>query len=184
MSAHERASTGDGAPSGGRIRAGDARSFAAMLPEHDDYLRGLAWAVVRDPNAIDDIMQTTYEQAYRARDSFDGRSSLRSWLHTICYRTAIDHIRYESRRRTVGLDHDAAERLPASQPSITAEIVIDAEAVDVLSRVDPEQRALLYFTAGLGYSYDEVAEIVGMQRGTVASKVSRAKERLRKGPRP
>lgn len=167
----------------GGLRFRDASSFVAALPEHDDYLRGLVWAVVRDPNAVDDVMQATYERAYRSLDRFDGRSSLRTWLHTICYRTAIDHIRYESRHRTVPFDAVALENEAITEPSITGEIVAGLEAFDALARLDPEQRSLLYLTAGLGYSYDDVAEIVDLPRGTVASKVNRAKEKLRKGLR-
>ena len=161
----------------------DAESFAEILPEHDDYLRGVVWAVVRDPDVIDDIMQATYEKAYRSVGGFDGRSSLRTWLHTICYRTAIDHIRHELRQHRVSLDVAATEAIDPRQRSMSDDVDKRLVAIDVLARLDPEHRALLYFTAGLGYSYDEVAEIVGMSRGTVASKVSRAKDRLRKGVR-
>ncbi|MEM8924960.1 MAG: RNA polymerase sigma factor [Actinomycetota bacterium] len=159
----------------------DAASFVAALREHDDYLRGLVQAVVRDRDAVDDVMQAAYERAYRALDGFDGRSALRTWLHTICYRTAVDHIRYESSRPADSLDAAVSPPPSATRASISGEIMVDLEAIDLLARLDPEQRMLLYLTAGLGHSYDDVAELVGMQRGTVASKVSRAKERLRKG---
>ncbi len=156
-------------------------SFMAALPEHDDYLRGLVWSVVRDPNVIDDVMQTAYERAYRALGRFDGRSSFRTWLHTICYRTAVDHIRYQASRRSVSLDGLSDGSAASVTESITDEIVLGLEAGDLLARLDPEQRALLYYTAALGYSYDEVAEITGLSRGTVASRVSRAKARVRNG---
>lgn len=172
----------------------DASVFVAALPEHDDYLRGLVWATVRDREAIDDIMQATYERAYQALPKFEGRSSLRTWLHTICFRTSIDHIRHESGRRTSSLEIVGPESqlVDATRPPVAGSPAGDPadgvaarnEALGLLERLDPEQRALLYFTAGLGYSFDEVAEIVGQPRGTVASKVSRAKERLRRGPRP
>jgi RNA polymerase sigma-70 factor (ECF subfamily) len=166
---------------GGARHFADAASFAAVLPEHDDYLRGIVWAVVRDRHAIDDIMQSAYEKAYRSIATFDGRSSLRTWLHSICYRTAIDHLRYETRRRHGSLSSVGSEPRSDTHTETSDEVVSAMEAADVLARLEPEQRALLYLTAGLGYSYDEVAEIVGMPRGTVASQVSRAKDRLRKG---
>ncbi|MEM7275500.1 MAG: RNA polymerase sigma factor [Actinomycetota bacterium] len=168
-----------------------AAGFVASLFDHDDYLRGLVWAVVRDSNVVDDIMQLSYERAYRSIDRFDGRSSLRSWLHTICYRTAIDHIRHESRRPKVSLEVVGVDPPVAGDGAAVADggrlddgVLDGMEAVDLLGRLDPEQRGLLYFTAALGYSYDEVAEISGLSRGTVASKVSRAKDRLRTGGRP
>ncbi len=58
------------------------------------------------------------------------------------------------------------------------------EVQSLLAGLDPEHRALLMLTAGLGYSFDETALIMDMKRGTVASKVGRAKEALRaKGDR-
>lgn len=158
-----------------------AAAFTAALREHDEYLRGVAWAVVRDANVIDDVMQMTYERAYRGRNQFDGRSALRTWLHTICYRTAVDHIRRVANQRNVPLESESGPRPEAVTTSQTGEIVVGMEATDILRALNPEQRALLYMTAGLGYSFEEVAEIVGMKRGTVASKVSRAKAKLRRG---
>lgn len=169
---------------GGLKPFADAAAFVAALREHDDYLRGLVRAVVRDGDAVDDVMQAAYERAYRALDRFDGRSSLRTWLHTICYRTAVDHIRYRSSRPTVSLDAAANPSSIAARASISGEVIVDLEAIDLLARLDPEQRMLLYLTAALGLSYDDVADLVDMPRGTVASKVSRAKDRLRNGPRP
>ena len=161
----------------------DAATFVAAVQEHDDYLRGVVRAVIRNPDVVDDVMQAAYERAYRAIDRFDGRSALRTWLHTICYRTAIDHIRYSSSRPAVSLDAVANPQSVAAQASISGEVIVDLEAADLLARLDPEQRMLLYLTAVVGYSYDDVAEQLGMRRGTVASKVSRAKEILRKGGR-
>lgn len=158
----------------------DAADFVAAIREHDDYLRGVVRAVIRNPDVVDDVMQAAYERAYRALNRFDGRSALRTWLHTICYRTAVDHIRYSSSRPAVSLEAGTHPQSVAAQASISGEVMIDLEATDLLARLDPEQRMLLYLTAALGYSYDQVAEQLDMQRGTVASKVSRAKERLRK----
>ena len=139
---------------GDQHRFPDAASFASVLPQHDDYLRGIVWAVVRDPDVLDDVMQSAYEKAYRSIATFDGRSSLRTWLHSICYRTAIDHLRYESRRKHGSLESVAAEPLSLAHAEKSDEVVNGMEAADVLSRLDPEQRALLYLTAGLGYSYN------------------------------
>lgn len=160
----------------------DVDRFVAALREHDGYLRGLVWAVVRDSDVIDDVMQAAYEQAYRSLGTFDGRSSMRTWLHTISYRRAVDHVRYESRRRTVPLDDNAAAGLRSTAAAIADHRLAAMEVVSLLDRLDSNERALLYLTAGLGYGYDEVAAIVDLPRGTVASRVSRAKDKLRKGP--
>jgi RNA polymerase sigma-70 factor (ECF subfamily) len=154
----------------------DARSFGEFIRAHDQQLRGVAWAVVRDQHQTDDIMQAAYEKAFRNLPNFDGRSSLSTWMHSIVYRTAIDHVRYEGRRR-----HDDVDDLRN-----TGQAGTDAGSVGVdrlefeaaMERLSPEERTVLMLVAGLGYSYDETALIIGEARGTVASRVSRARSRL------
>lgn len=156
-----------------RARRGDACSFGQLLRIHNDDLRGVVWSVLRDQHDVDDAMQAAYEKAFRAIGDFSGRSTLKTWLHSICYRTAVDIMRYESRRV-----HERVGDMAACGSVDVAETRIEAAAV--LDSLIPEQRAVLYLTAALGYTFDEVSEITGINRGTVASRVSRAKQRLRK----
>lgn len=158
-----------------QARRGDAEAFGRLLRLYDDDIRGVVWSVLRDRDAVDDAMQSAYEKAFRSIDGFRGESSLRTWLHSICYRTAIDLARFESRR-----NHPSIEAVPPivdGPPS--DEVHARIEATEILASLGPEQRGVLYLTAALGYSFDETAAITGLNRGTVASRVSRAKERLR-----
>jgi RNA polymerase sigma-70 factor, ECF subfamily len=158
-----------------RACAGEAAAFGALIREYDDDLRGVVWSVVRTAHATDDVMQAAYEKAFRSIRSFDQRSALKTWLYSICYHAALDHVRYEKRRRHDDLDNIV--ELP-SRVSVAATVEQRVELAEVLAGLDPEQRALLMLTAGCGYSFDETADIVGMRRGTVASKVSRARNKI------
>lgn len=159
-------------------RKGDSVAFGQLLRVWDGDLRGVAWSVVRSATGTDDVMQDAYERAFRSIEGFDGRSSMKTWLHSIVYRTAIDHIRYEGRRA-----HDDVTSLAtvaSAQPDARPESVAlsRSELASVLDTCTPEQRAMLMLTAGLGYSFDETAEILGENRGTVASRVGRIRARL------
>lgn len=149
-----------------------------LIREWDRDLRGVVWTVVRSAHETDDVMQASYEKAFRSIDRFDGRASMKSWLHTICLRAAIDHVRYEGRRR-----HDDVTALvaPSASPDAAGAALAAVELDRAFESLDGTQRLLLMLTAGLGYGFDEVATIVGMPRGTVASKVSRARQQLREG---
>jgi len=166
-----------------RARQGDAAAFGALIETFDHDLRGVVWSIVRSDHATDDVMQAAYEKAFRAIRNFDGRSSLKTWLHRIAYRAAIDHLRYEGRRRHADID-DLTESGPfarlASTPSSAGDVDDRLEVEALLADLDPDQRALVMMTLGLGYTYDEAAEITDVNRGTVASKVSRAREKLRR----
>ena len=79
-------------------RDGDADAFGQLLRLWDGDLRGVAWSVARSAAATDDIMQDAYERAFRAIDGFNGESAMKTWLHSIVYRSALDFVRYEDRR--------------------------------------------------------------------------------------
>lgn len=159
----------------------DAGAFSAFIREHDRQLRGVAWAVVRNDHQTDDIMQAAYEKAFRALPDFDGRSSLNTWLHSIVYRTALDHVRYEGRRRHDDVDSLRNEGQAGSDAASIGTDRLELEAV--MEQLSPEERAALMLVAGQGYSYDEAAEMLGEARGTVAARVSRARSRLERWDR-
>ncbi len=161
-----------------RARDGDASAFGLLLRQWDHDLRGVAWSVVRSAPATDDVMQDAYERAFRSIENFDGRSSMKTWLHSIVYRSAIDHYRYEGRRQHDDVDtlRDVGTTDAAARPERSA--LDRAELASVLDDCPPDQRAMLMMTAGLGYSFDETAEILDMNRGTVASRVGRLRNRL------
>ena len=159
-------------------RDGDAGAFGQLLRLWDGDLRGVAWSVARSAAATDDIMQDAYERAFRAIDGFNGESAMKTWLHSIVYRSALDFVRYEDRRA-----HDDASELgnvatttSGTQPDVTA--VDRSELASVLEACTLEERAMLMLTTGLGYSFDETAAILDMKRGTVASRVGRVRARL------
>lgn len=156
--------------------AGDAAAFGAYIRDNDQRLRGVAWSVVRDVHRTDDVMQASYEKAFRALDGYDGRAALSTWLHSIVYRTALDNLRYEGRRRHDDVD-EIGGRAPA-EPDTATSAVDRMELESVLDSLNPADRAALTLTVGLGHSYDEAAEMLGERRGTIASRVSRARERL------
>jgi RNA polymerase sigma-70 factor (ECF subfamily) len=152
---------------------GDAAAFGALIREYDRDLRGVAWSVVRSADRLDDVMQTAYEKAFRSIASFDGRSTLKTWLYSVVYRTALDDLRYEGRRAHQDLDSIRDVAAPGDQSADAA--LAKVELAAAMNSLRPEQRAALMLTAGLGFSFDEAAEILGESRGTVASRVSRAR---------
>lgn len=156
-------------------RQGDMHAFGQLIRAWDQDLRGVAWAVSRSAGHTDDIMQTTYEKAVRSLADFRGTASLKTWLHSICYRAAIDHVRFEQRRQH---EQDIVLSTKPSRQS-TSEVALAKTALaEILQSLDHETRAALMLTTGLGYSFDEAADILALPRGTVASKVRRAKQTL------
>jgi len=119
-----------------RALSGDAAAFGELIREWDHDLRGVVWTVVRSAHATDDVMQNSYEKAFRSIARFDGRASLKTWLHTVCLRSAIDHTRRESYRQ-----HDDEPELtsPPAAPDVASGAVASVElgqVFDMLDKVD------------------------------------------------
>lgn len=151
--------------------------IAAQLEPQIPGLRRYAWALLRDDEAADDLVQDTLERAItrwhlRRRDG-----DLRAWLFTIQRNLFLGAIRQRNRRGTqVGTEalDDVAAVPPAQEGT--------ANTRDVLSGLDTlpeEQRSVLLLVAVEDLSYEEAARVLGVPTGTVMSRLSRAREKLR-----
>lgn len=155
-------------------RLGDQSAFTTLLRRHDDQMRALAWSVLRDRTAMDDVLQDAYIRAYRNLDRFRGDSRFSTWLHRIVYRACLDHIR--RRREVVGLTDDA--ELPATgrdQADIDERLALQ----QALATLDPETAAALVLVDRDGHSYEEAGLVLGIPAGTVASRLHRGRRALR-----
>jgi RNA polymerase sigma-70 factor (ECF subfamily) len=140
----------------------------AVAPHYPGLVRRLT-LVLDDHAAGEELAQEAYLRAYRAWDRFDGRD-VRAWLHTIGLRLAFNE--RDRRRRFLGLFGRPSTREPWTDAH-------DASLVDALRGLRPAHRAALILQVVDGYTRDEVADMLGVAPGTVASWVSRAKAHLR-----
>ncbi len=146
-------------------------------------LRRYAYALVREHAAADDLVQDTLERALSRWSSRRPDGDLRAWLFAILRNLHVGGHRQAQRRgASVAID-DADPADPAAGPDAML------EAHDVLAAVDQlpeEQKSLLLLVGVEDFSYDEAARILGLPVGTVMSRLSRARKRLRsileKGP--
>ncbi len=123
-----------------------------------------------DPGAADDLTQETYLRAFRALDSFEGRSSVRTWLLGIARRACADHIRALRRERRIA----AAVAAGAADGTVPDHAGL-VGAHDLLSRLPEDRRSAFVLTQVLGLSYEEAAEAEGVPVGTIRSRVARAR---------
>jgi RNA polymerase sigma-70 factor (ECF subfamily) len=162
-------------------RRGDHQAFTALVSHYDDRLRALAYHLLHDPEATRDALQDAYVKAYVGLSGFRGESELGTWLHRIVYTTCLNHLRSIARRpRPVGEDSDAREGRDEAgrDPADTVASALDLESL--LRSLPPEQRAAVVLVDALGVSYEKTAEILGVAQGTVASRVARARVKLRR----
>lgn len=172
-------------------------SLRELLPR----LRRFAQWLTRDASSADDLVQAALERALSRWSTRHDDSALRAWLFAILYRQFLDGKR-RSRRYNTMLDHfrgagarsgdsagqgDATADRPRNQagygdaayPSVEREVIAQS-VVRSLEQLPPEQRTLLLWIAVEGLTYREVAEILEVPIGTVMSRLSRAREALRR----
>lgn len=151
--------------------------------ELDQHLRELlpgmqrfALWLTHDAGAADDLVQIALERALRRWSSRHGEAELRPWLFAILHNEFLDS-RRRSRRYTGLLERLRAE--PAVQPSVEREVIAQS-TLEAFERLPLEQRNLLWWVSIEGLSYREIAAILQVPIGTVMSRLSRAREALRR----
>jgi RNA polymerase sigma-70 factor (ECF subfamily) len=158
-----------------RARQGDAGAFTALVRRHDDALRALAYRMLGDRASMDDALQEAYVRAFRSLGSFEGRSGFGTWLYRIAYRACIDELRRRGRQEWTPF-----EDVDAASPDPALDVAGRLDLAGALAALAPELRAIVLMVDAQGFSYDEVAGIVGIPAGTVASRLNRARAALRK----
>lgn len=140
----------------------------------------VTYAILRDPDVAEDAMQDVFGRALQHWDEYDVQRPLRPWLHAIATRRALDLLRWRRVRslalpwlRLEARDRERAGRDPA-------EVLSQREGIErELDGIPPRARAALILRHYHGYTYAEIATLLGASSGTVGSLISRAHARLR-----
>ena len=148
----------------------DGQRIVELIPR----LRRYARALVRDRARADDLVQDTLERAWNKFHLWRPGSDLRAWLFTVMHNVYVNQVR--AYRDHTQLDDEAAEMGVAGVQGASLEIR-DLEAA--LAALPAEQREVLLLIAVEDMTYAEVARTLGIPIGTVMSRLSRAREKLR-----
>ncbi|MCW5736149.1 MAG: sigma-70 family RNA polymerase sigma factor [Enhydrobacter sp.] len=147
-----------------------------LIEPHIPALRRYAFALLRDHDRADDLVQDTLERALSRWLLRRADGDVRAWLFTILRNLHVSTWRRE-RRHGVGVAID-----DITIPAIAARQDTALEVRDVLAvleQLPEEQKSLLLLVGVEDFSYDDAARILGMPIGTVMSRLSRARQRLR-----
>lgn len=161
-----------------RARLGDSDAFEEVVRVHDAGFRMLAARLVGDVRT-DDVLQEAYLKAFRAIRRHRGpNGSLPAWLYRIVYHTCVDELRRVRRRPTQSLDDAMDLAHPRLGPDELA--TNRARLAAALAELTSEQRAAVVLVDALGFNYSEAGTILGIRRGTVASRLNHARAALRR----
>ena len=167
-----------------RSREGDLATFNVIVERYQAQVLSVAWRVVGTRASAEDIAQETFISAYRAIGKFRG-GSLRAWLFRIASNLGVDLLRSSKRRPEDSLDQSlenpafqvaSGDETP-EQAALRGELGGEIQKA-ILSLPDDQRVALLLIDVQ-GLSYDEAAEATGPSVGTVKSRLSRARGKVR-----
>lgn len=170
-----------------RVQSGELDAFEDLVRAHEKTVYNLALRMTGNPQDAEDMAQEAFLKAYRSLPDFRGESKFSVWLYRIVSNVCLDHLRKQSRRTASSLtreDEDGEEQqleVPdeSQSPERLLEQKLTREAVQRgLAELPEEQRQILLLREIRGMSYEEIAETLGLEAGTVKSRIFRARKKL------
>ena len=172
-----------------RAQRGDADAFEQLLLEHQKNVYNLCYRMADNPDDAMDLSQETFLRAWRCLDQYQFASAFSTWLYRLCSNICIDFLRRRRRQQTVPLtfeDADGEEQtyaVPDAQPlpEEQVELKLTRETLAAaMAQLLPEHRAVLQLRVVNEMSYEQIADVLDIQIGTVKSRLSRARNQLKK----
>jgi RNA polymerase sigma-70 factor (ECF subfamily) len=167
-------------------RRGDDRSFGRLVDRHAPWLYRVAMSMVSSPEDAEDLLQETFLAASRGLSGFQERSSVKTWLRSILLnhvsklyrsRKLRRHWSLDDSRPGIGLDPAEQTRLQSTSPASAIESKADVQAM--LNTLSEEHRQVIVLREIEGLSYEEIATLLAVPRGTVESRLHRARQQLK-----
>ncbi len=165
-------------------RQGDQEAFGELVRLYEKRVLALTQRMCKNPEDAAEAAQEAFFAAWQGLGNFRGESSFSTWIYRLASNACVDLLRREGKRRAaVSLDdEDLNLNIPASLPSPQEE----AERRELREQIEaglralpPEYRAALALREMQQLRYDEIAEVLELDIGTVKSRISRGRKKLR-----
>ncbi len=160
-----------------RAQAGDANAFRKLVDRYYTMVYAAAYGILNHREEALDTAQEVFLKVFHEITGFLGKSKFKTWLYGIAIHAAIDQVR----RRKPNVSLENAPELVQTQPGPREEASRNERARLVrraLEELTPEHRAVLVLREWEGLSYDEISEILGLELGTVMSRLFYARRKL------
>jgi RNA polymerase sigma-70 factor, ECF subfamily len=173
-----------------RAREGDVEAFRALVVRYQRKVYAVALGIVKDADMAWDVAQDVFVRVHRGLDGFKGESSFFTWLFRIATHVSIDSVRRErlSQRedvedvREVDLEGAGEGILATSLGNDPRETVLRRELAGkmeaALATLPEKHRTILVLREVEGLSYEELAERLGIHKGTVMSRLFHARKKM------
>jgi len=176
-----------------KAQAGDTVAFRSLVERHQRRAFAIALSLVRDENDARELVQDAFLRVFKGLGSFQGGSSFFTWLYRIITNLSIDLIRkpgrglgeLDERRLETESDQDVdfplLSRLEGANPvDIVRRREIAARLQHALDALPPYHRGVIVMREIEGLSYEEMAQVMGVSKGTIMSRLFHARQKLQR----
>ena len=173
-----------------RFKQGDRSAFSALVMRHQDAMYTLCLRQLRNPTIAEEVSQDAFLSIFKSLHRFRGDARFKTWMFRVGVNHCKNHRSYLHRRATdrhepldrpVGPEEDAPRRqLPSSASTDSRVHQQDAKRLieTAMARLDEEQRTIIVLRDLEELSYEEIGTILDLPRGTVKSRLHRARSQL------
>lgn len=167
-----------------RASRGDAAAFNRLMEQHERRMYAVALRMCGNREDAQDCLQEAMLRVYRAIGGFKGQSSFSTWVYRITMNTCLDELRRKKNRQSTSLDSllDMGWS-PSDDTNAPEKQAMRSELRRNLNRaiqeLPEEMRSAVVLRDIQGFSYEEIAHMLEINVGTIKSRISRGREKLR-----
>jgi RNA polymerase sigma-70 factor (ECF subfamily) len=183
-----------------KAQAGDTAAFRSLVERHQRRAFAIAYSLVRDEHDARELVQDAFLRVFKGLGTFKGGSSFFTWLYRIVTNLSIDLMRKPGRspggftglgdadKLDAGADNDSENidfpllsRIDGSDPAdVLRRREIGTRIQSALDALPPYHRSVIVMREVEGLSYDEMASVMGVSKGTIMSRLFHARQKLQR----
>ena len=170
-----------------QAKDGDRRAFGRLVETYQRRVYALAYGILRNREDAWDAAQEAFVKAYKSLEKFEGNAAFYTWIYRITYNVAIDHLRSRSRKEVADLPESRmvdealrrAGQAPTGDPDKeTHRRELKAVLSKAMAKLSEKHRAIIVLREIEGLTYEEMAEVLDISKGTVMSRLFHARKNL------
>ncbi len=167
-----------------RAAGGDNAAFEELVSRYEKLVYSVTYRMTGNREDALDLSQETFIKVWKSLKFFKFESAFSTWIYRVAGNVCLDFLRRQKRTQSLTVSDEEVQLDLPDEEQDPARMVLERagqeEISGALATLEPEYRAALTLRAVAGLSYQEIADALGVQPGTVKSRISRGRERLRK----
>jgi RNA polymerase sigma-70 factor (ECF subfamily) len=166
-----------------RCRSGDPEAFAELVRKYQSRVLTLAARILDNRSEAEDVAQDIFVKIFQSLHDFRGASRFSTWLYRITVNHCLNYIRRRTRQQQTLVVTEPGEWMQESSPSSPYKTLEQKERWTLvqakLQVLSPEHRTIILLRDFEGLSYEEIADVLQLESGTVKSRLHRARMELK-----